>query len=103
MTNITITKKDNLISTIEICGHTLFDEYGKDILCASISSILITSINAIKRIDDDSIYYDIKSGKAKINVLKHDKYVDLLIENMIYEYKELEKKYNKNIKINEEV
>ena len=43
---IKIKEKDNKII---ISGHASFDEYGKDIVCASVSSIVITSINAILR------------------------------------------------------
>ena len=32
---------------IEIKGHANYDDYGKDIVCASVSSIVITTINAI--------------------------------------------------------
>ena len=43
---------------IEISGHANFDDYGKDIVCASVSSIVITTINACIEIDEDSIYYE---------------------------------------------
>ena len=42
---------------IEIKGHSNYDDYGKDIVCASVSSIVITTINAIIEFDPESIYY----------------------------------------------
>ena len=92
-------KKDQ----IKIEGHSNYSEYGTDIVCASVSSIVITSINALLRFDKECIKYEEKDGYIKLNILKHDKYVSILIENMIDLLKELEKQYKKNIKVNEEV
>ena len=41
--------------SIVINGHAMFDDYGKDIVCASVSSIAITTINAIVEFDNTSI------------------------------------------------
>ena len=87
---------------IKVSGHALYDESGKDIVCASVSTILTTTVNAIIRFDDDSINYDDKNG-LDIKILKHTKESDVLIENMISLLEELEENYPKNIKIYREV
>lgn len=84
---------------IEIKGHANFDEYGKDIVCASVSSIVITTINAIIEIDPESIYYEDINNKIVINKLKDDNVTNKLINNMIELLVELEKNYSDNIKI----
>ena len=89
-------KDDEII----ISGHANYDDYGKDIVCASISTIAITTINAIIEFDKDSINVEEKNGYLKINILKHTKEVDTLISNMNKLFNELELKYPKNIKIN---
>jgi len=99
MTNVIIVKKDK-IDTIEIKGHTNYSESGSDIVCASISSIIITSANICLRIDNSSISYEISDGYMKITVLKHSEIIDLVINNILEELKTLEKKYKKYIKIN---
>ena len=88
---------------IEISGHAMFADYGKDIVCASVSSIVITSINGILRLDREAINYNISNDKLSIDILKEDKQTKTLILNMISLLKDLEKQYEKNIKINEEV
>ena len=88
---------------IEISGHAMFADYGKDIVCASVSSIVITSINGILRLDREAISYNISNDKLSIDILKEDKQTKALILNMISLLKDLEKQYEKNIKINEEV
>ena len=80
---------------ISIKGHSGYDVIGKDIVCASVSSIVITSINAIIRIDEKAISYKQDEGFIEINILKHSEIVDLLILNM----KELQIQYDKYIKI----
>lgn len=86
--------------SIVINGHAMFDDYGKDIVCASVSSIAITTINAIVEFDNTSIDVRENDGYLKIDILKHNKNVDILISNMIKLFEELEKKYPNNIKIN---
>ena len=88
-------KKDE----IKILGHANYEDYGKDIVCSSVSSIAITTINAIIEFDNESINVEEKDGYLKIDILKHTKEVDILIDNMIKLFKELEIKYPKNIKI----
>lgn len=87
---------------IIITGHAGYEEYGKDIVCASVSSIVITSINAALRIEEKSLDYKEEKDKLTINILSNNKYVLLIIENMIEELKELSTTYKKNIKIVEE-
>ena len=83
---------------IEISGHAGYDDYGKDIVCASVSSIVITTINNIFDIDQDSILYEDNDNKIKIEIKKDDEIVNKLINNMVL-LENLEKDYPKNIKI----
>ena len=90
-----VINKDN----IKISGHAGYGVKGNDIVCASVSSIVITSLNAIIRIDKDAISYKQDEGFIEVNILKHEKNVDILIENMISMLEELENDYKENIKI----
>ncbi len=83
---------------IEISGHANYDKFGSDIVCASVSSIVITSINAIKRLED-TIVFDSSDGYLKVTIKKHTKVTDTLITNMLNLLEELEKQYSQNIKI----
>ena len=91
-------KKDSILIT----GHALFNDYGNDIVCSAVSSIVITTINGILSIDDKAIKYEKKDG-IKINLLSKDNITLKLIDNMILLLKELSDKYPKNIKIKEGV
>ena len=93
---IKVVKEDN---KIEITGHANYDEYGKDIVCASVSSIVITSINACLEFDEESIYYEDLENKIKIEIIKKDEITEKLINNMVFMLESLERDYPKNIKI----
>ncbi len=84
---------------IVITGHADFASYGKDIVCASASSIVITSINACLRFDSTSLEYKEANDKLTIDIKSTDEFVKIIIDNMIYMLSELAKTYNKNIKI----
>ena len=83
---------------IQISGHANYNSYGNDIVCASVSSIIYTTINGILNIDSKSISY--KDDKIlEIHILKNDDITKKLINNMLDLLKDLEKQYPKNIKI----
>ena len=100
MIKVNLKYNNDLIESISITGHAGFDDFGKDIVCASVSSIVITSVNAIVRLKNDSINYDDSNGLS-INVLNHNDVTDTLIDNMVSLLKDLEKQYKKNIIIKE--
>ena len=83
---------------ITISGHANYDIYGKDIVCAAVSATVITTVNGILSIDEDSIEV-IESGKVEIKILKDNKIVNKLINNMINLLTELQKDYKDNIDI----
>lgn len=99
MIKILVENKNDLINHIIIKGHAGYGIKGNDIVCASVSSITITSLNAIIRIDDKAIDFTQSEGFIEVNVNKHDKYIDIILENMISLLEELKKQYEKNIKI----
>ena len=45
MIKIKLEKNNDNIKNIIIKGHALYDDYGKDIVCASVSSTIITSVS----------------------------------------------------------
>lgn len=84
---------------IEVSGHANFDDYGKDIVCASVSTLVISTINNIIDIDENSILYEDKKNKIKIEIKNNNEIVQKLINNMVLMLESLEKDYPKNIKI----
>ncbi len=96
MIKVKVEEKNKEVNKVMITGHALYDDYGKDIVCASVSSIVITTVNAILRIEKDAIFVEEKP--FVIEVKKSTEITKKLIENMISLLKELERDYPKNIR-----
>ena len=87
---------------INISGHANYAEYGKDIVCASASSIVITAINSILMFNEKYISYKEEKDLLKIDVLENNDITKKLITNMLNMLNELMDSYPDNIKIKEE-
>lgn len=84
---------------ITIKGHSGYSVEGSDIVCASVSSICITTVNALLSIDEDCIEYIENDGFLNIKIKKHTEVIDKLIDNMINLLTELQENYKKYIEI----
>ena len=93
---IKINIKNNIIT---MTGHADYADYGKDIVCASASSIVTTSINLWLRFNKESLKYKEEKDKLTIEVLSSDDRITLTIKNMLMMLEELASTYKKNIKI----
>ena len=102
MIKVLISAKNNNIKQINIKGHADYDDYGKDIVCSSVSSITITTVNAILMFDKNYISYNEKKDNFEIIINENNDVTNKLIQNMINLLTELSQDYPKNIKIEEE-
>lgn len=87
---------------IVVKGHAGYEEAGKDIVCASVSSIVTTTVNGIISLNPNTIDYDSSEGLVKIDILKDDETTKKLIDNMTNMLEELSQDYPKNIKVERE-
>ena len=100
MIKVNVTNNNGLVEKISIKGHAMYDDYGKDIVCASVSTMVITTVNAISRFEQNDITCNQDDGFVEIVINTHNSITDTLIDNLIDLLKELEQQYNKNLKIN---
>ncbi len=99
MIQIQVEKNNDSISKIVIRGHSLYAESGKDIVCASVSSMVTTTVNAILRIDQNALSYKERDGFLEITLHRQNEIISLLLTNMLELLEELQKQYEKYIKI----
>ena len=83
---------------ITIKGHANYSD-SNDIVCASVSSIMYTTVNAILNIDDKAITFTDNGNECVIQINNHDDITDKLIDNMILMFKELNEQYPSNVEI----
>lgn len=92
---IKVVKENNYI---KISGHANYAEYGQDIVCASVSSIVYTTVNGILNFDSEAIKV-IDEDNFEIIINKDDNITSTLINNMMVLLEDIENKYPKEIKI----
>ena len=98
MIKVNVVKENSKYKKISILGHALYDDYGKDIVCSAVSSIVTTTINGCIALDKDSLKYEVNEEGVVISNIVGDN-TNTLINNMVSLLKELEEKYPTNIKV----
>lgn len=87
---------------ITIKGHAEYEEYGRDIVCSSVSSIVTTTVNAILIFGKKTIDYKVSEGLVTIDIIENDDTTKKLLDNMLNLLEELSSDYPKNIKVERE-
>ena len=98
MIKVEVVKENNLYKKVSIIGHAMYADYGKDIVCSAVSSIVTTTINGCIALDKDSLSYEVNEDGVIISNINGSN-TNTLIHNMVSLLKELEEKYPTNIKV----
>ena len=101
MIKVNVKRQNKKVYEIVIKGHAEYDDYGKDIVCAAVSSMAITTVNGIISLDE-SIDYEENNGFLKIRVLKDTEINNKLLDNLVNLLSELVMQYPENIEIRNE-
>ena len=102
MIKVNIKNKNEKVYEIVVKGHAEYDDYGKDIVCASVSTMMITTVNNIISLDDSIIYVE-DHGLLKVTIKEETEINQKILNNVIMMLEELKKQYPKNIEIGNEV
>lgn len=76
MINISISKlkEHNVINELEIDGHANYAEYGQDIVCAAVSTLmftLIASLGEVLKLSSDKYEYQMDDESGYIKLVIH--------------------------------
>ena len=92
-----INSSSNQLIGLEISGHANSEEYGKDLICAGVSSIVIGGFNALNKNEIQEII--LEEGYAKV-MLKDNANVSKEVLKVIdFQLQTIEESYPKYIKI----
>ena len=102
MIKVKIIQHGNNVVELNIKGHANSNEYGKDLVCASVSSISVGLMNAI---NEKKYAVDMKMNEALINIKVLDidnSEIQLMLYVAIIQLKTIEESYSKYIRIEKE-
>jgi len=98
MTRAIITSKDGNYYSVEVYGHALFGDYGNDVVCAGISSVVIGGLNALHNsglgeehieIIENHIYFTIEAIPA----------LQMIVYTIIKQLETIQDRYPEHIKL----
>ena len=72
MINVKIEKENAKYKKITVLGHAMYDDYGKDIVCAAVSSIATTTVNGILALNKNSLSYMVSKKGLSIDIKNTD-------------------------------
>ena len=100
MIKVNIEKNKTKIVSIEVSGHSNYDEKGKDIVCAGVSAIVVGGLNALLNEDKKAIDYKCKDGYAYVFVKDIDNNnINMILDVITTQLYTIEESYPKFIKI----
>ncbi len=101
MIKISFKKNNNKTYEVVIKGHAGYAEKGYDIVCSAVSTMAITTVNAILSLEE-TIDFSEKSGLLVIRTVKDTDVNQKLLSNMERMLNELRDQYPENIEIRNE-
>ena len=98
MINVIFKMADDHYTYLSVKGHAESDEYGKDLICASVSSIMFGLMNAIDQTKND---VEIKELTNHIEIINNTKLelIDNYFELVLIQLKTIEESYGEFIKV----
>ena len=100
MIKINIEKNNTKIISLEISGHSNYDEKGKDIVCAGVSAVVVGGINCLVNESKHDIKYECKEGYSYIFVKKIDnENIQRILDVITTQLYTIEESYPKFVKI----
>lgn len=102
MTKITIFKKDDIIWSYQVKGHSGFAEEGKDIVCSAVSTATQMTLVGLKDVLKLNVESIIEDGFLQVRLLdgeENNKDAQVLLNTMFLTLKDISKNYAKNVKM----
>jgi uncharacterized protein YsxB (DUF464 family) len=100
MIKVNIEKNNTKIISLEVSGHSNYDEKGRDIVCAGVSAIVVGGLNALLNEKKTAIEYECKEGYSRVFVKNIDNdNIQKILDVITTQLYTIEESYPKFIKI----
>jgi len=96
MISVEIKKIDSKVSEVIVKGHANYSDKGKDIVCASATTIIIYSLNLIEKLGF-KITYKLEEGYSKLVNDANSDIVDKVFETLEFSFNSLYEEHPRNI------
>lgn len=93
---ITITHRNN---TITVRGHAGYAEIGKDIVCASISTLTQVFVASVGEMTDDKLKCEIRAGNAVISYKNLSERAQVLLDSFFIGCRMIAEAYPQHVRI----
>jgi len=98
---------DGSIRSFTVKGHAFYDDPGKDIVCAGVSSVTVGTVNAIEVLTGVELKSKMKDGYLQASVPgkaegSKPEQIQLLLESMVVMLKSIEETYGAYITVRDE-
>ena len=102
MIKVDVIRENGMVRSIKAEGHSGYDIISKDIVCSSVSTAIIMTINLLKKLNVNvKVIEDEKKPLISLTILSDtDNSVNLILENLVFTLEEVSKQYKKYLKIN---
>ena len=91
---------DNHYNYLLVKGHAMSDDFGRDLICAGVSSIVFGLMNAIDMVDKQA-NISVEDNQIEIELSEINDKTDNYLELAILQLKTIEESYSQYIKIDE--
>ena len=104
MIEIKIYKKNNQYVGLTCKGHSGYDDFGRDIVCSAVSSLIFNTeiaLNEVLKLKANVIV-DNKNAEISIKLPKtneHEKIVQTIFESLKVSLERIQKQYKKNVNL----
>ncbi len=100
MIKVQVKRNHHQIVYLSVMGHALYDEHGKDIVCAGVSAVTLGGFNSlIEHGFKDQVQFDMDEGKATVRVLKDEHDIQVILETLVISLQSIEETYQEYIKV----
>lgn len=104
MINVVVYRNnDGAITGFDVSGHAGFDDYGRDIVCAAVSSVAQTAVLGVRKVVKAKAISKSKSGYLSFELKNNDENAlsraSDILETMYVGLKDIEKQYIDFLKV----
>ena len=99
MITINFKRKDDKFISLNVKGHANFADFGEDVVCAGVSSIVFGALNAFDRLAGEHFKIDVSDEEVNVEAISDVCMIDKLLSFVYIQLLTIENQYPDNITI----